>query len=322
MNKKLQQYAAAHGLTCEKNSCYGVFNGYQVSFHLPNAGGAAFLVGAPLYSASTPCLIGVHVHAAGKNNEIINFLTVTHKKELQLANCMVDSSGFYVYFKNNMGFLKKIDRFLNAFTEFLKSIGIDGTACPYCGYEMTGYIQVVDQNCKFNAHEYCFNERYNAVLQSEAVENEQPNHYFKGFLGALIGSLAGCAVFAILYIIGYLASISSLVGAVLASLLYSKLGGKNNKIKIVIVSVTVTLMILLTFFLCYIFTVTAVMVRENLIGNPVEVLFRLIRENEEIRRAIIADFVLTIIFTIIGIAVNIYTMIRQQKKLSSGMKKV
>ncbi len=312
MNKKIAEFAAAHGLVYDKEGMRGVFNGYQVSTNNFTR------------ALSAACVVGFHVNLGAKSGEALTYLTVTNKKALQISRVMTDGSGIYVVLVPFTlgGTLKKIDALLNAFTQYLASLGIDGSACPYCGQPMEGGGVLVSDGGAFHAHEKCFNEKLAAVTEAENVENSMPNNYLQGTAGAVLGALAGCAVFAILFAVGYLASVSSLVGAILASLLYTKFGGKNNKIKILIVAVVTLVLILLTFLICNVVSLHIALREEGIGGSAWYWLFYTVSADEEVARLFWRDFALTVFFALLGLAFSVVTMIREQKKVSKGMKKM
>ncbi len=311
MNKKLEQFAAKYNFALEKNRMHGTFNGYAVSAY-------------GWSGMSTICLVGIHVFLGTKAGEVMNQFTLRLKKQLRLQQIGLDSSGVYFAFvPMTMGsMLKRLDEIFSAVTECLRSLEIDGSVCPYCGQPMEESIEVEDMHCRFRAHEQCFEGKRSQVQEAEKAEEELPNNYGRGILGALVGGLLGCVIFVILYMLGFVASISSFVGMVLGAVLYSKFGGKNNKVKILFVCIVPFIMILLTFYFCNVYTVAQAMAEEGIMGSASSMFWLLVQENEEVRSAVMSDFAVTLLFTIIGIVVNIGWMIGQQKKISSGMKKV
>ena len=311
MKKQLEQFAAEHTLSLNKNDMYGSYNGYQVSIRWGNIW------------TSSAFYVGFHVNLGNKANEVINWLTISQKKELRIANVTIDGSGFYCIFTNmTLGSsLKKAHTVLYAVTEYLKAQGIPGDVCPYCGLPMEEKKLVEDNFCLFNAHEACFASKLSQVQDAETAEASMPNNYLKGFLGALLGGFVGMLIFWGLFQLGFLASISSLVGALVGSLLYTKFGGKNNKMKIVIIAVVVFVLTAAAFFLCYLQVVRDAMTEAGVYGSTIEMLSYLLETNQEIRAAFWGDFAMSIVFTIVGIVVVAMSMVRQQKKVSSGMKK-
>ena len=59
----------------------------------------------------------------------------------------------------------------------------------------------------------------------------------------------------------------------------------------------------------------------DMYGSALEMLGYLLETDQEIRAAFWSDFTMSIIFTVVGIVVVAMSMVRQQKKVSSGMKK-
>lgn len=310
MNKKLQQFAAEHGLLTNKNDLYGTYNGYQVSVHWNSYPNSTFYV-------------GFHVNLGNKSTEVINWLSITQKKALHIAQISVDGSGVYCIFTNFMlgGSLKKAHAALYSITEYFKSIGIPGDVCPYCGLPMEEPKLVEDNYCIFNAHEGCFGSKLAQVESAEASEANMPNNYLRGFCGALLGGLLGMLIFWVLFQIGFLASISSLIGAFVGSLLYTKFGGKNNKIKIVIVACVVLVLTVAAFFLCYLQLVGDLMRESGYVGSALEMLLYLLETDAEVSGAFWGDFASSLLFTVLGIVLVVVMMVQQQKKVSSGMKK-
>lgn len=310
MKKQLEQFAAEHTLSRNGNDMYGSYNGYQVSIRWGGWSSASFYV-------------GFHVNLGNKMNEVVNWLNVAQKKQLRIANVTIDGSGLYCIFTNmTLGSsLKKAHEVLYAVTEYLKMQGIPGDVCPYCGQPMEEKKLVEDNYCLFYAHEACFNSKLSQVEGVESAEASMPNNYLRGFLGALIGGIVGMLIFWGLFQLGFLASISSLIGAVVGSLLYTKFGGKNNKMKIVIIAIVVFVLTAAAFFLCYLQVVSDAMAQAGVYGSAIEMLGYLLETDQEIRAAFWGDFAMSIIFTVVGIVVVAMSMVRQQKKVSSGMKK-
>ena len=311
MKKQLEQFAAEHTLSLNGNDIYGSYTGYQVSVRWGNIW------------TSSAFYVGFHANLGNKATEVINWLTISMKKQLRIANITVDGSGLYCIFTNmTLGSsLKKAHEALCAVTELFKAQGIPGDVCPYCGLPMEEKKLVEDNFCLFNAHEACFNAKLSQVENAEAAEASMPNNYLRGFFGALLGGLVGMLIFWGLFQIGFLASISSLIGALVGSLLYTKFGGKNNKMKIVIIAIVVFVLTAAAFFLCYLQVVRAAMDESGVYGSTIEMLGYLLETNADVRGAFWSDFVMSIIFTVVGIVAVALTMVRQQKKISSGMKK-
>ena len=309
MDKKWKEFAAANGLACEKNQCYGTLYGYQVSITMEVNSGLVYRV-------------GVHANCGAHAKEVYDFLAVENKKKYKLRQVTAEDCGIYFVTTRLIGIVKHIDTLLRELAEYLKSLGVDGTACPYCGQEMTKSVLAQDNGGCFRAHEECLEQRLQSAVTVENMEAALPNNYWNGFAGALVGGLVGCAIFAILFMIGYVAFISSFLGAIAASFLYSRFGGKNNAVKIVIVSAVTFVMIIITFFVCYFVQVSVIMNEAGISGSPVAVFFQLLAEDADVQKEVWYNFALTVVFTGVGIAYNIVSLVRQQKKVSSQIKRV
>lgn len=57
-------------------------------------------------------------------------------------------------------------------------------------------------------------------------------------------------------------------------------------------------------------------------GNAASLFFQLLAENADFQKEVWYNFVLTIVFTGLGIVYNIMSLVRQQKKVSSGIKRI
>lgn len=311
MNKKWKEYAAANGLFCDKNQCYGTLYGYQVSISLGSVNSMALMY-----------RVGVHVNFGTHAQEVYDYLAVQNKKKYKISQVSTEDNGIYMLLPGTGGMVERVDALLHEFTDYLNSLGLDGMVCPYCGQTMETSVLAEDNGGLFRTHESCLEQRLQSVVAVEKMEAELPNNYWNGFAGALVGGLLGCVIFAVLFAIGYVAFISSLLGAIAASFLYTKFGGKNNVVKIVIVSVVTFIMIIITFFVCYFVQVSALMQEAGISGNAAAVFFQLLAEDADVQKEVWYNFALTIVFTGVGIAYNIVSLVRQQRKVSAGIKRV
>lgn len=86
-----------------------------------------------------------------------------------------------------MGIVNHIDMVLHELTEYLKSLDVDGTVCPYCGRAMIKSVLAQDNGGYFRAHNECLEQRLPSAVAVENVEAALPNNYWNGFAGALVG---------------------------------------------------------------------------------------------------------------------------------------
>ncbi len=261
MNKKIIEFANLRGFNYDKKCIYGNWNGYQVCVHF---GGMTSTIGT----------VAVFVHFGEKLNEFVGFME-TRKSALKILNMQVSANGFSCgfYLWTVKSALATAENLLNVMTEKIKEMGLEENLCPYCNQPLDTPVLVTSGGLNFYAHEACFNQKLEEVKSIETTEAEKPNNYAKGFLGAFAGAFVGGIIFCILFWFGWVASISSLIGAICGAALYSKLGGKNNKWKIVIVSLTTLFFTVAPFFLCYIIDVARMMKDLGFTGNPATFLF-------------------------------------------------
>ncbi len=309
MNKKIIEFANVHNLSYDKKSIYGRWNGYQVCVHF---GGATSVVGT----------IAVFVNFGEKQGEFIDFMQAK-KSSLKLLNLGVASSGFSCTYTlwTVKSALTIAENVLDTMTKKIKELGIEENLCPYCNQPLDTPTLVTSGGLSFYAHEVCFDERVEKVKEAETEEKARPNNYGYALLGAILGSLIGGAIFVILYWFGYVASLSSMVGALFASLFYTKFGGKNDKWKIVTIAVTTLIFTVAPFFLFYIIDITVLLAQEGLIGDPLTILFEILKTDKELASAFWGDFAMVLLFYVVGILFVIISMVQQQKKLSNSMKK-
>ncbi len=309
MNKKLEKFAAEHGMLCSGGCLYGTYNGCQVSVQ----SGSTWL--------SAMFVVGFHVCLGSEAGEFFAWLG-SQKKHLHIGQVKEGRCGFFCTFPNMTlsGSLKKIHALLDAVTGRLAALGIGGEKCPYCG-EILGEDRIVEEGgCLFRAHEHCFEERLAQVKDIEAAEAEKPGNYLAGFFGALVGGIVGMLIFWALFRVGFIASVSSLLGALVASWLYSRFGGKEGKAKVIIVAVVVFLSTAAAFVLCYALEVRTLMNEANIYGSALKMLGELLRADSQFRLSFWSDFSLSLVFSVVGIACVALSMVRQQRKISAGMK--
>ncbi len=157
-------------------------------------------------------------------------------------------------------------------------------------------------------------ETINSVIRQENSDFENaPNNYFKGFLGAFIGGLAGVAVAIVLYAIGFISSISAIISIALGTFLYRKFHGKPNKIMIVIVSLTTFVMMIASVVGIYIVS-SGIAAAE--VGVPMTAIeaFGILMQDSEFSGMFYADLCMVILFTVIGIVVEIFVMAKGIKR--------
>lgn len=187
--------------------------------------------------------------------------------------------------------------------------------CPVCGKELSeesiqkcnvdGVTINMDENCKNNINE---------VISAENKDfAEAPNNYLKGFCGALIGGLAGALVAVLFYIAGFISALSAIVSIVLGAFLYQKFHGKRNNMMIVIVSLTTVVCMVLSIVVTYIVSAGIAAADAGLNMSAIEA-FVYVMQNEEVSRAFYLDLGLVLLFTAIGVVVEILELKNKIKR--------
>lgn len=168
------------------------------------------------------------------------------------------------------------------------------------------------------------NEDFN-TYQSDTEAAVQGN-YLKGALGMALGSLVGGGLFIGLYLLGYIAWIAPLAAGLLGSFLYGKLGGKNDKYKIIILWV-VTLVIMA------IAVVTAILLGAYIEVNKVveeygyEIDFfkffnDMMANDQEVRNAVLMDAILAAVFLVAVDTYMTFVIIKSQKKSLNNLSNI
>lgn len=210
--------------------------------------------------------------------------------------------------------LKGVEALLEYFPAALKKAGANGEGfCPVCGEKLTaggahlhtlnGITVTMDDDCA---------EKTNDIIKEE---NERfkyaPGNYGKGFLGALIGTLAGAAIAVALFFAGFIAALSSFVAAVLGFYLYGKFGGKRDKNMIIIVALTVVVGMELAVFGIYLVDI-AVAGAQN--GVSFLEAYRILMAAAEYRNGMILNLVLTFVFSAAGMIEEVIRAARSVKR--------
>lgn len=310
MNKKLAEWIAGEGYTpYGENMFYGVKEGYQV-----------------FGSAADSLLLSVSAPIGGKEGLLSNALAEL-KASRKIMNYSVTARGIRATIGTTFSFgivfgakkLAVIHEILQKFTE----CSIPKDCCPYCGNALKqeggegGTVLSRPGKEIFLFHEHCLeNEKAESERQRAEYAN-RPGNYARGFLGALIGTAAGCLVWGAVYMFGYYASIIAVAIAFLASFLWEKFGGKNDKVKIVAISVLTVAGIVVTQFALYLIMTFQEMEEAGISGSVAEMFFELMSTNAEFSRAVWIDTGMAVGFGLIGLLAAVISMVKKQKQMFS-----
>lgn len=307
MIKKIAYFLQEKGLTCDKGTFYGDIDGIEVS----GTALSAFAQGTVSFAAYVPA-------------DSVNTLRLwieSNKRAYGIMKYSVDNSGVYLVFSQYISvkkYLACVEDTLNVFKENC----ITGK-CPLCGEPMEKSIYVAMKGRRLHTHEKCFDDYVEKVQEEEAVKAATPIRLLRGIVGAIVGSLLGCVVWGLLYYIGIIAWIAAVLTAFGASFLWDKFGGKNGKAKIVTVWIVTVAMIAVTMFVGYLIDVKVALSELGWEGlNSFEVLSLAFETSEELRRIILVDTILSLIFIVLG---NIFTTIqilKTQKLQSKELRKL
>jgi hypothetical protein len=136
--------------------------------------------------------------------------------------------------------------------------------------------------------------------------------------GLLIGALVGVLLTIGLGLLGYITAFASFISIILGTFLYSKFGGKQNKMMILMSFAITTISILLAVFIIYIIQANNLMRDADLAYRGMEAFKYSMANSEQFKRAFLLDLGLNLVFIIIGIVVSFFTlkkMIKRPKKV-------
>ena len=285
MNEKLRAFAEKHGLAADKKGCYGEMFGYQVGVYVNRF-------------ANPNYVLCISAHTADMSQEIISFLK-KKKDDLKLTSFDVLGVGVILFPALYFSVYEQIEKILKTVADFLKSKKVPGAEhCPYCGEKMEEKVLVSDGGHRFFVHDACFSANYQLVKESEREESESPDHYGRGFAGAVLGAVIGCLAFIGLFVWGHLEVLAPVIGVVAAHYLYGILGGKPSVKKIVTVGAVCLIATLIAFFAC---TFVQIALSKPDVGIFSE-FKRLFAEKEGYGK----KFIVTLAFCVIGVAIGLF----------------
>lgn len=310
MGKVFREFLLANNITSERSGFSGLYRGLYISGNISVFSSSRYVTGA--------------VHLAQEAIVSLQTWLQNNARTYGFQGIEVTSYGFYCSL-SAMATDQKIVAFLGAVVDFLNNCqGATLNACPFCGESLEGEMNVrlVGVNgCKFRAHEQCFDSYAAAVQKDEAAFRQEPTNAARGALGAVIGALVGCVLWWLLYQIGFIAVIAAIATAFAAAFLWDKFGGKNCKLKIVIIWLVTTLLLAGTMLLCYLLDVSSAMAEVGVTGSAFDMLIQLMRDDAELRAAVLSDTVVSLIFIVAGNVWMTVNVLRSQKKQSSGLVK-
>lgn len=301
MNKKIEQCLVEYGLTAtDKNTVYGVKNGYEIS-----ATGDMYTPLRLHISCYATAMVRSAIEGALSNRTDIR--GIKHMTEFGLTLSLTDLT---------VGRLvKRLPSILDWVLGMLNANGALGAEyCPHCGKPLNG------EGKKCNVSDFSVTMDDDCVAAANTLIDEQneqfnskPNRILRGFLGALVGGIAGGLTVVLFYLIGFVSALSGIVAVGLGAFLYTKLGGKPNGIMILIVTVTSLVCLVASVLITYIVASGYIV---HSWGSSVSAFraFSLLMEiDQEFRNGFYADLAMVILFAIIGMGVYVWSLWRKIK---------
>ena len=200
----------------------------------------------------------------------------------------------------------------------LKNCGALGSGyCPVCGkgFEEGENRKYAIDGAQITVHTACIGD-INRLIEAENADFiNAPNNYLKGFAGALIGAVVGAALCILIYMGGYLSTISAFISIAIGWFLYRKFGGKQNWVMVVMISVLTLIAMIAALYGAAIIQVGNAYIdagyREV---NYIEAFSYEMTYNDELREAFYSDLTWLIVFTVLGAAFMIFTIIKSIKR--------
>ena len=294
MNKILNEFLNSHSFTNDpKTGFYGKLNGFQIS-------------GSVNQMTGSTCTVNVHLNEDAA--EKVAAWVEENKKKYGILNPAYSTNSVSCMINPPFGPVKKYIAFMEDITAFLKDVTATD-CCPFCGETLEGSedIRLVGTYGRmFHAHEHCFDEYTEQVKSGEIKEAQAPNNTLRGLLGAILGSLAGCIIWALMFLFtDYFVVIVAFLISMGAAFMWGKFGGKNNKTKIAVVWAVSIIMMLLTMLASYL-----IFVAVSVDGNVFENFIYNLQVPPSFRSLVIVDTLISFVFIIVA---NVYMTINVLK---------
>ena len=304
MNKHLQAFAEKQGWKIDGKTAYGMFCGYPVSV----TDGLVFVVAFGCSIKENAAELKAFINKKNLNAIVGNFVVDGQAFGFTLSGWTAKSAA------------EKLEGVLQKVAEKLREFGVEENVCPLC-FEPLGEdaVGVHVGAIYYKAHEKCAEVLKGEYVETTKKQDAAPGNYLYGALGAVLGALAGCTAWVVVYAIGFISGWVAVLIGFLSGLLYDKFGGKNNAPKIVIVVAASMICMLLSFFGCMVVTVKIAMASQGIGGDAVIMFFDLLKTNEEFSRAVLGDFLMSVVFGLLGCGYTVYAFVRSKKAEKVGV---
>lgn len=307
MNKGIAEFFAANGMTVNGNDAYGIVRGYETNGILH------------VMENVSPFKLHISFYA-------------TDEQKRAMENAFRNAAIKYFRFSftpyglliglNDITVKRLVNRLPSLFDLIYGIISENGGLgwgyCPVCGDSMEnaedkkhiidGLVITLDDACVSNI---------NAVIDAENQDfSEAPNNYIPGFCGAVLGGIVGGLLAVVLYYLGFVSALSAVVAVLLGAFLYQKFQGKPNKIMVVIVSFTSLVCMVASILIIYIVAAGAAAAEAGVAMTALEA-FSYLMEDAEFAGYFFRDLAMVVIFSAIGIGVEIFNLAKKVQRKQS-----
>ncbi len=311
MHKAIMNALQRYLFEFKQNHAYGFIEDYEVNYYMEL-----------YYSNNIHCQFSFYTTSENKL-ELINNL---RKLGLNKVEFKDNAYGIEYIIKSIGGFFNKKttnmimlinETIVNSLKEF-KALGREYS--PLSGQEFdldNGiFVKIPYLNFKIKL----LKEEADNINQTIKTANEEfkvlPNNYGRGFLGVLLATIIGLAMMAIFTLgFGVISAWAPIVSIMLGSYFFKKFGGKPTWVMIVMI-IVVNLVAMMGFmFILYSLSAVGYAIEANY--NPtsyIDALDYCMTFAEGFEESFIRDMIITLLFCIIGFAVNIYGLIKSVKR--------
>ena len=306
MQKKLKSYFESIGMKVDGNSAYGEVKGYEAN---------------AVFNPFEQMPLCMHFSYYATNEEKERIAKELSEVKFSSFRCEMTSCGIKMEINGFTcgSIVKKLPEIIDTVSGILLKNGAKGVGyCPICAEpvgesggkkcNIEGFTVTLDEGCA-----------QRAALQAEKRRTEfkeAPDNFMKGFLGALIGVAVGGILAIGIYFIGFISAWTAVLSVFLGAALYQKFGGKGNRKMIVTVSLMTLVCMIGVVFLVYVVTAHGIAIEAEVDVSAVKA-FSLCMEDAEFSAAFVEDLIFMVIFTAIGVGLEIGYLYKKVKKQES-----
>ena len=309
MNKHVINALSSYEFTYEKYTAYGQIDGYEVN-----------VLCRPLDIG--PVLVFSTYMPLEKKNAFISRIKA-HNFSMVSASALEFGVVVTIGIMTPGGTEKKFKEVLPVILNLLHEFEAPKKdVCPLSGIEMddlnSKVAPIPELSIKVRLTNDSIANLNNQIEKINEEYEEAPNNYLKGMGGLFIGALVGVLLTIGLGLLGYITAFASFISIILGTFLYSKFGGKQNKMMILMSFLITTISILLAVFVIYIILANNLMIEADLAYRGMDAFKFAMANSEEFNRSFLLDLVLNLVFIVLGIAISFFPlkkMIKRPKKV-------